>query len=458
MKTVPVPILDTGNKVQSYTQLKIEKPYIALNDETYITVHPQELSNCKKISYEYFCEELFVVKSKHQYSCVSTVYFNSNHDINENCDFYYYHNKTDITLSVLDGGKQIILAKWPDYKRIICTYNNNIPVNIPSHPYMLLDRNILCNCDIEAESNFLLETLAACNEHEKPDLEIYFMVNLAFIDYLAQLNVTLNTPINRNWTVVKQPIPISLDSFQINPKLMCAPIMLKDFMEQYQENKMTIAKQENPKSKFRKFINSFLIDMLMFIAAILTIFLVLVILYILTSQSKLRALITTMALQRVKTVEALSTDKPVQNCNSGLLKILMILNLVIVVSLLLRNIKKSIFFQGQPFSKMVKIKLFLADAKSYISLNLNQSAKSTHLFRLIGELSPDNAVLKKNWTWDVLEIRWGNTHIIQNNKEIHLPTMLLIPLIHKVKVRKLCSKRDLMHVYIMLKQRNLGTI
>ena len=250
VETVPVPILDSSNKVQSYTQLKIGKPYIALNDETYITICPQELSNCKKISYEYFCEELFVVNSKHQYSCASAVYFNSNHDIKENCDFYYYHNKTDITLSVLDRGKQIILANWPNYKRIICTYNNSIPVNIPSHPYVLLDRNILCNCDIEAESNFLLESLATCDEHEKLHLEMYFAVNLAFMDYLAQLNVTLNTPINRNWMNIKQPISISLDSFQINPNLMHAPIMLKDFMEQYQENRITITKQENQKSKF----------------------------------------------------------------------------------------------------------------------------------------------------------------------------------------------------------------
>ena len=167
VKTVPVPILDNGNTVQSYTQLKIEKPYIAINDETYITICPQELSNCKKIGCEYFCEELFVVKSKHKYSCASAVYSNSNHDIKENCDFYYYHNKTDIIPSVLDGGKQIILANWPNYKRIICTYNYNIPVNIPSHPYILLNRNVLCNCNIEAESNFLLESLAACDEHEK---------------------------------------------------------------------------------------------------------------------------------------------------------------------------------------------------------------------------------------------------------------------------------------------------
>ena len=233
VETVPVPILDTGNKVQSYTQLKIEKPYIALNDETYITICPQELNNCKKIGYKYFCEELFVIKSRQRYSCASTVYFNSIHDIKENCNFYYYHNRTDITLSVLDGGKQIILANWPNYKRIICTYNNNIPVNIPSHPYVLLDRNILCNCDIEAESNFLQESLAACNKHEKTDLEMYFMVNLAFIDYLEQLNETLTIPINRNWMNVKQPIPISLDSFQVSLTLMHAPMMLKDFMEHY---------------------------------------------------------------------------------------------------------------------------------------------------------------------------------------------------------------------------------
>ena len=170
--------------------------------------------------------------------------------------------------SVLDGGKQIILANWPNYKRIICTYSNNIPVNIPSHHYVLLDRNILCNCDIEAESNFLLESLAACEEHEKPDLEMYFMVNLTFEDYLEQLNETITIPINRNWTNAKQPIPISLDSFQVSSKLMHMLIMLKDFMEQYQENRITVTKQENPKSNFRTFINSFLVDMLIFIPAI----------------------------------------------------------------------------------------------------------------------------------------------------------------------------------------------
>ena len=98
---------------------------------------------------------------------------------------------------------------------------------------------------------------------------------------------------------------------------------------------MSIIKQDNPTSTFRKFINSSVVDTLIFIAAILTVFLVLMIIYVLTGQPKLKALITTMALQRVRAMEALNMDRHIQNCNSELLKVLMILNLVIVVSLLL---------------------------------------------------------------------------------------------------------------------------
>ena len=49
IETVPVPILDKNEQAHSYTELKIGKPYIALNKETYITLHSQELKMCKRI-------------------------------------------------------------------------------------------------------------------------------------------------------------------------------------------------------------------------------------------------------------------------------------------------------------------------------------------------------------------------------------------------------------------------
>ena len=86
IETVLVPILDENEHVHSYTELKIEKLYIALNEETYITLHSQELKMCKRIGYKYYCEELFVIKSKMRYSCTSTIYFNLESDvIKANC-------------------------------------------------------------------------------------------------------------------------------------------------------------------------------------------------------------------------------------------------------------------------------------------------------------------------------------------------------------------------------------
>ena len=189
VETVPVPILDENKQVHSYTELKIEKPYITLNEETYITLHSQEFKMCKRIRYKNNCEELFVIKSKMRYRCASTIYFNLESDvIRANCEFQYYYNKTDIKPTVLNGGFQIILANWPNYRKSMCSHNNNIPVNIPGHPYILMNQSILCNCDIEAESNFLLESLAACKGPDaKIDLEMHFTVNLAFINYFDDI-------------------------------------------------------------------------------------------------------------------------------------------------------------------------------------------------------------------------------------------------------------------------------
>ena len=156
METVLVPIIDKNKQVQSYTYLKINKPYIALNSETYISSRPQELATCKKIGYEFYCEELFVVKYKTKYHCESAMYFDLDAEtIKENCEFQYYFNKTDGKPAVLDGGHEIVLANSSNNKHVICNDNNNIPIKIPSHPYVLVNRTVLCSCRIEAEDNFL---------------------------------------------------------------------------------------------------------------------------------------------------------------------------------------------------------------------------------------------------------------------------------------------------------------
>ena len=84
----------------------------------------------------------------------------------------------------------------------MCTINNDIPLNIPSSSYVLLNRSVLCNCDIEGENNFLLESIIVCHD-SKSDMVMYFTVNAAFFNYFDDLIDSLDIPILQNWTTLK---------------------------------------------------------------------------------------------------------------------------------------------------------------------------------------------------------------------------------------------------------------
>ena len=78
---VPVPVVDKNTKADTYTQM-------------YISIRQQELATYKKIGYEFYCEELFVIRHKSRYSCKSAIYFDLDKEIiKQNCEFKFYYNK-----------------------------------------------------------------------------------------------------------------------------------------------------------------------------------------------------------------------------------------------------------------------------------------------------------------------------------------------------------------------------
>ena len=78
--------------------------------------------------------------------------------------------------AVLEGGHIIVIANWPNNKHVLCNDNSDIPIKIPGQPYILVNRTVLCNCRIEVEDNFLLESIASYMLWQS-DLVMYFMVN-----------------------------------------------------------------------------------------------------------------------------------------------------------------------------------------------------------------------------------------------------------------------------------------
>ena len=351
IETVPVPIIDHNTQAQSYTHIQINKPYIALNSETYISIRYQELRACKRIGWKFYCEELFVVKHRSKYSCKSTVYFNLNAEtIKETCKLIFYYNETDITQIVLGGGNEIILENWPNNKHIICNISNNIPIKISSHPYMLVNRSLLCNCCIEVENHFFLKSLAACQDH-KFQIVMYFTVNTTFVNYLDKfpnLTESLEFPIIRNKTTFEQTVPISINVSKFYPTLLTASSNLKEFNNNYTDNREIFDLQErhdgmelklNTNKNFSY--NNYIIDIFLFITVIISLLATTLTVHLLCKHKKLQMLIGSLVLHQVKQVGTVTHKDINSECKLltyiGL--VLTVLGLVMVATLHYRKPK-----------------------------------------------------------------------------------------------------------------------
>ena len=58
IETVPVLTVDHNRQAGSYLHLQINRPYMALNSETYITIRQKELRTFKRIGYKFYCKEI----------------------------------------------------------------------------------------------------------------------------------------------------------------------------------------------------------------------------------------------------------------------------------------------------------------------------------------------------------------------------------------------------------------
>ena len=133
---------------------------------------------CEQIRHTYYCEELFLIKHKIKHSCESAIFYNLTADVVYSvCQFDYFYNTT-VPPSILDGGSNILLANMFSPKRLICTEDSPMAQPMPSHPYVLVNRSILCNCYLQTGLNYLLKSLSSCDSGAP--FTIYFTVNSAF--------------------------------------------------------------------------------------------------------------------------------------------------------------------------------------------------------------------------------------------------------------------------------------
>ena len=187
IETVPVPIPDRNRQAESYSQVRIQKDYIAAGMDYYIQIRMTEMLMCKSIGYIYYCEELFVVKHKSKHSCASAIFYELGpSQVIRNCKFDYMYNET-VPPVILDGGKDILLANFQGPRSLKCTsVNGGLAKQAPEHTYAVVDREFLCDCQLDLEHASVLRQLSSCNRERSSKLVMQFHVNIAFWELLRE--------------------------------------------------------------------------------------------------------------------------------------------------------------------------------------------------------------------------------------------------------------------------------
>ena len=199
---------------------------------------------------------------------------------------------------------------------------------------------------------------------------MYFTVNTAFVNYLDQfpnLAESLEFPIMKKTTTFKQTLPISLNAFKFDSDLLTMPKNLKDFVHQYNHKKEIFdLKERNDNTELTTnknfFSNNFIVDILLFATAIISLLVTTLEIYLLCKHKKLRILVASFALQQVKEVGTV-TQKEINTECIILIYISLALTMFGLVMVAILHYTQSKLCRGHMFSNAVKIMIFISDAQ-----------------------------------------------------------------------------------------------
>ena len=276
---------------------------------------------------------------------------------------------------------------------------------IPSHPYVLVNRSVLCNCRIEADNHHLLESLTAC-DNKVTKLMMYFMINLVFTNYLDMIpNPTDSVPMIKDRTIYEQPLPLHLSIPHFDNSLRYRLTKLKDYMNNYINDKEIFDLQQRHAiesdtfTSNKNFFSNHNVNIFMLTSSTISIIKIMLVIYLFCKHKHIRTIVASLILHKIKEVEDNSNHNLETNnyeCRTlayvGI--VLTVLSMIIVMFL---HYRRSRLCRGYKFSNAIKIMLFISDVQNYKPIKLCKTSGSIHLFKIKGALKSEDIKLNKKF-------------------------------------------------------------
>ena len=469
VETVPVPIIDKNVKADSYSQVRIEKSYIAAGTDYYIQLRISELLICKSIRHIYYCEELFVIKHKSRHSCVSAIFYNLGPaTVTKNCRFDYYYNIT-IPPVILDGGRDVLLANFHGPRSLKCSsVNGGLAKPAPENTYAVVNREFLCDCQLDLEHASVLRQLSSCSKSSSSKMHMKFTINLAFWEMFKKRSPNSASNIQPQYAEEVQTFSVDLYDLQIGK--LDQPIDLERFMETMDTNgqKISTVEEREAEQPMQKIMPRWLNNVLVITCTAMTTVLMIIILVLLAKHFKMKALVSMLAIQTVPPpAEAVNLTAAMMSamiapdpaigtkvvCAYPVAviwqNILGYLELIYAITQFFRPVT---WCKGYKYNKKCALYIFVYDEdhERYSPLKIMSLKGQMHNYRIKYTGEGISLTLVRSWTYDTMTISWEGVQVMDKSDPINLPVTVTVALRHKIMTRRIAQQ--LGEVQYMLKQ------
>ena len=228
-------------------------------------------------------------------------------------------------------------------------------------------------------------------EGDVTDLEMYFMANMALLNYFEELINMLEAPFLHNITTQEHILPISLESDDFDKELLAAPETLRELVEKYRKKKLNFDKQHETLDKEHDIVietsifNHLAFKIFIFMMAIISLIIVLIVIMLIFKGEKMQALVTNLAM--IKGIKALTEETKIGvNYEYQITIAWLSLILMGIIFLTIEKMYKMPIFRKYQYSNTIKIMMFFSNIKSYAPIKLCKTSGSIHLFKLMGSI------------------------------------------------------------------------
>ena len=212
--------------------------------------------------------------------------------ITKNCKIDCFYNTTVLPV-ILDGGRDVLLANFHGPRSLKCSsVNGGLAKPAPENTYAFVNREFLCDCQLDLEHASVLWQLSSCSKSSSSKMHMKFTINLAFWEMFKERSPNSASNIQRQYTEEMQTFSVDLYDPQI--RKFDQPVDLETMGTDRQ--RMPTLEERDASQPMQNIMPRWLNNVLVVTCTAMTTVLMIVILILLAKHFKMKALVSMLAI------------------------------------------------------------------------------------------------------------------------------------------------------------------